>query len=477
MRTQKKSGFTLVELMIVAAIVAILAAIVIPLLSSNRDTAVAAEAHNLCGTVATASKVYYAKTGGGPADTDALPQTTQDELDNAKYYDEADITIAWTSPNAWTITVTSDDTVYSTGAAETLTLNQDGTWGGNAGYKRHCSIQLESECPPLPVTGAGGMRSDNTGAVMNKSRTKWWQKEDAIGLDIQQGHIIATRFIENGSGPILKQLATSQYDAADDDHQISQHIRDLWKQEKLPVRTVCSCLHSRAMVVRYFHYENLNKTELSQALELEAEEALQHPAHEISMDWQLNLSSGNNSSKELSGTLIATPKETVLNHLKLIRDAGLYSISVEASCSALANLYSYMTEDEQNEPVCLINMTERTADIVLCSSRGYYPRTLFSAQKPWESNQDYLLENIQNSLLYYHIKLKQSPIKKIILTGRTSTLKEFMDKLSEQTSLPVETLDVLQANQLQKKAIQLPPEYTNLSIATALGLGLKGVLQ
>lgn len=130
MRTQKKSGFTLVELMIVAATVAILAAIVIPLLSSNRDTAVAAEAHNLCGTVATASKVYYAKTGGGPADTDALPQTTQDELDNAKYYDEADITIAWTSPNAWTITVTSDDTVYSTGAAETLTLNQDGTWGG-----------------------------------------------------------------------------------------------------------------------------------------------------------------------------------------------------------------------------------------------------------------------------------------------------------------------------------------------------------
>jgi len=130
MRTQKKSGFTLVELMIVAAIIAILAAILIPLLSSNRDTAVAAEAHNLCGTVATACKVYYAKTGTDPSDTSDLPQTTQDELDNAKYYDEGDITISWTSPNKWIITVTSDDTVYSTDSAETLTLNQDGTWGG-----------------------------------------------------------------------------------------------------------------------------------------------------------------------------------------------------------------------------------------------------------------------------------------------------------------------------------------------------------
>ena len=130
MKTRNKAGFTLVELMIVAAIIAILAAIVIPLLSSNRDTAIAAEAHNLCGTVATASKVYYAKNGTGPADTDALPQTTQDELENAKYYDEADIAIAWNSPTDWTITITSADDVYSTGAAETLTLDETGTWGG-----------------------------------------------------------------------------------------------------------------------------------------------------------------------------------------------------------------------------------------------------------------------------------------------------------------------------------------------------------
>ena len=62
----KKSGFTLVELMIVAAIIAILAAIIIPLLTANRDRAVAADGQNLLGTAATALKVYYAKTGTTP---------------------------------------------------------------------------------------------------------------------------------------------------------------------------------------------------------------------------------------------------------------------------------------------------------------------------------------------------------------------------------------------------------------------------
>ena len=136
MRTKTKSGFTLVELMIVAAIIAILAAIVIPLLSSNRDTAIAAEAHNLCGTVATASKVFYAKNGEGPSGTSDFPQTTRDELNNAKYYDEADINIAWVNPNSWIVTITSDADVYSTDTSETLTLNQKGVWGGSLVTKK-----------------------------------------------------------------------------------------------------------------------------------------------------------------------------------------------------------------------------------------------------------------------------------------------------------------------------------------------------
>jgi prepilin-type N-terminal cleavage/methylation domain-containing protein len=131
MRTKRKTGFTLVELMIVAAIIAILAAILIPLLTSNRDSAVAAEASTLAGVAASEAKVHFARTGNWPALAD-LPASTIAELDNAKYFDSDNVVIGPRSAaGAYIITITSDADVFSTDAAETLTLNQEGTYGGS----------------------------------------------------------------------------------------------------------------------------------------------------------------------------------------------------------------------------------------------------------------------------------------------------------------------------------------------------------
>ncbi|MBC8206071.1 MAG: prepilin-type N-terminal cleavage/methylation domain-containing protein [Kiritimatiellales bacterium] len=132
MRTRKrKAGFTLVELMIVAAIIAILAAILIPLLASNRDSAIASEAANMCGAVATACKIEWAKSGDWPATTDNLPQTTQDEIERAKYFNEADVTIGGSGPDDYSITVDGGASEYSSGTAEDLVLDEDGTWSGS----------------------------------------------------------------------------------------------------------------------------------------------------------------------------------------------------------------------------------------------------------------------------------------------------------------------------------------------------------
>lgn len=65
-KRNKKSGFTLVELMVVAAIIAILAAIIIPMLSKNKESAVAADGKNIAGAVLNAAKAQYARTGTWP---------------------------------------------------------------------------------------------------------------------------------------------------------------------------------------------------------------------------------------------------------------------------------------------------------------------------------------------------------------------------------------------------------------------------
>ena len=139
-KTNRKSGFTLVELMIVAAIIAILAAIIIPLLTKNRDKAVAADGQNLLGTLATALKVYYANTG------DATPtiaeMTTADalvmsELGKSKYFDTPEITSVTATSTGFQYVLTAGlrSAVGAFAASDTLILTVGASgapvWSGN----------------------------------------------------------------------------------------------------------------------------------------------------------------------------------------------------------------------------------------------------------------------------------------------------------------------------------------------------------
>jgi general secretion pathway protein G len=97
MKTNKKSGFTLIELMVVAIIVAILAAVAIPLMSANKDRAIATEGQAGCGAILTACKVQFTEDGAASysALTD-LGSIASTDLDG-NYFESGEYTINVTS--------------------------------------------------------------------------------------------------------------------------------------------------------------------------------------------------------------------------------------------------------------------------------------------------------------------------------------------------------------------------------------------
>jgi prepilin-type N-terminal cleavage/methylation domain-containing protein len=122
-----KSGFTLIELMIVVIIVGILAAVAVPMMSANKEKAMNSEAIASIGAVSTASRLYIAETSDtAPTLAKLITAGLFNESDlNGTYFDSGDYSFTTIStngrvelataidPNTTTWTFTWNDTTHS----------------------------------------------------------------------------------------------------------------------------------------------------------------------------------------------------------------------------------------------------------------------------------------------------------------------------------------------------------------------------
>ncbi|MCD6393756.1 MAG: type II secretion system protein [Planctomycetes bacterium] len=132
----REKGFTLIEFMVVILVVAILAAVAIPIMRGRVDAAKWSEGKAMAGTVATALRAFAAEEGKDAALTGIAFSSWNDDLGFAEgeltgtYFNDADFTISdfvYGPPLEFTITVgTSADNAPAT--PDGYTLDNNGDW-------------------------------------------------------------------------------------------------------------------------------------------------------------------------------------------------------------------------------------------------------------------------------------------------------------------------------------------------------------
>ena len=89
MRQNSRQGFTLIEVMIVGAIIAIIVVVAIPSLQESRKSAIEAKAVSLLRTFVTVEEQYRTRFGTYATDADELwNQGFMMDLENSEYLDE-----------------------------------------------------------------------------------------------------------------------------------------------------------------------------------------------------------------------------------------------------------------------------------------------------------------------------------------------------------------------------------------------------
>ena len=308
--------------------------------------------------------------------------------------------------------------------------------------------------------------------------------ENIAGINIGDGFVSAARIVQRGRRKIaITHAGWKEYAPDTPDDELVRIIRKLWREFRMPTHTVCVGLHSRSLCVKYFKYPDLSQIELVSALKLEAEETLQLPPEEIMLDWHLNRPRSDpytQHGEQLQGVLIAVSREQVIRQMNLMKRAGLLPVMMDVSCTALCNLYLMLRGDsvDKDNAVCVVNLSRYNADIsILYNDHYIYPRTIISRSAEWSSKVQYLIENISDALLYYHVKVDKTPVNRLILTGFVPDDADFLGHIHDTIGLPTEVWNPLQDKNLvlSGKLAHSPMGsgiITSL-MTTSIGLGLR----
>lgn len=305
-------------------------------------------------------------------------------------------------------------------------------------------------------------------------------KERVVGLDIAESRIsVASLSFYGSEGAGLDILGWTLLEPGASKQTIALAIKSLWDRLNIKTRTVCSCLRSPSLGLKYFKYPALSREELGQVLQLEAEQAFQRPRKNLFIDWHLYDNTAepaeDDSKAQKEGLLVAAMAEDVRRHLDILNKAWLYPVALDINCAATGNLYLKLKgRPDTGTALCLVSLDGPIADIFILAGSSYiYPCVICLRSGLWGDKVEHLMANIEDIIRYHQFKLHKEPVKKIVFTGTYPAGEKFQAAVKAGAGLPIEFWNPLEESMLCKKNIEIDTHICGPALTTALGLAMR----
>lgn len=354
-----------------------------------------------------------------------------------------------------------------------------------------------------------------------------------LGLDIGTASVKVVELIHKKDSYELKNLIKADLPWVEKDIEretaTARFIKALIRKYKINTRRIISGIRGESVIVRRIRMPSMEGKEINQAIRWQAEEYIPYSLNQVCLGFQvLERNLTGEEGEEMSVILAGVKKETVKKHLQLLNKAGIFPQIIDVDAFALFNVFQLSNPEDKNSRA-LLEIGHNTTSIILLD-RGYpflireinwggfhliqaikkelnvsyqlaqemkekYGIMSLDAEevdldkrirlegengeevkkklvdKAIKKVMDDLLEELVHSFEYYASQKEGGAIKRVILSGGTSCLKNIDKFLSEELGVPVEIANPFQA--VAGEPAKFQSEYSSrMSSLFAVGLGL-----
>lgn len=292
----------------------------------------------------------------------------------------------------------------------------------------------------------------------------------AMRLVQTRGGAEARMLVRYGSIPLEPGISIS--DSANHHSQLLEALKTLMQQTGVTTKNVVLGLPSNKVFISAIDFPALPEKELKPAIMYQADQFIPTSLDDSKLDWTV-LGQSPVDPQKLEILLASVPKKYVESRLNIIESIGLNIIAMEPDAFALARS---MVGPHAQEAVMVLDMGAHATDLIitmggalrLSRSIPVGGDTLLKAAeqnlgvdskqamqfvykfglmqdklegqvfKALSTTVDGLIAEVEKSVKFFAARYANTPVSKIVVTGRASVLPEFPVYLVGKTNLPVE---------------------------------------